>query len=89
MLYKFKENIKFQVASLVAQILKNTPAMQGTWVPSLGSIPGLGRSPEARLPTLVFWPGEFHGQRSLAGYVHEVAKSPELYLYTSVKLQTN
>ena len=29
-----------------------------------GSIPGLGRSPGARerLPTPVFWPGEFHGQ---------------------------
>ena len=35
----------------------------------LGSIPGLGRSPgKGKLPTLVFWPGEFHGQRSLAGY---------------------
>ena len=29
----------------------------------LGSIPGLGRSPgeRERLPTLVFWPGEFPG----------------------------
>ena len=27
----------------------------------LGLIPGLGRSPEERLPTPVFWPGEFHG----------------------------
>ena len=29
----------------------------------LGSVPGLGRSPGGgeRLPTLVFWPGEFHG----------------------------
>ena len=34
----------------------------------LGSVPELGRSPEdplekgkATLPTLVFWPGEFHG----------------------------
>ena len=29
----------------------------------LGSIPGLGRSPGEgeRLPTLVFWPREFHG----------------------------
>ena len=29
----------------------------------LGSIPGLGRSPwrRERLPTPVFWPGEFHG----------------------------
>ena len=28
----------------------------------LGSVPGLGRSPGARerLPTPVFWPGEFH-----------------------------
>ena len=41
-----------------------------------GLIPELGRSPED-LPTLVFLPGEFHGQRSLVGYiiVHELAKS--------------
>ena len=34
----------------------------------LGLIPGLGRSPWRRewLPTPVFWPGKFHGQRSLA-----------------------
>ena len=32
-------------ASLVAQIVKNLPAMQETWVRSLGSIPGSGRSP--------------------------------------------
>ena len=33
-------------------------------------IPGLGRSPGEgnRVPTPVFWPGEFLGQRSLAGY---------------------
>ena len=36
----------------------------------LGSIPGMGRSPGGRpwQPTLVFLPGEFHGQKSLAGY---------------------
>ena len=36
----------------------------------LGLIPGLGRSPGERewLPTSVFLPGEFHRQRSLAGY---------------------
>ena len=36
----------------------------------LGLIPGLGRSPWRRewLPTPVFLPGEFHGQRSLAEY---------------------
>ena len=39
-------------------------------VEDLGSIPGLGRSPGEgnRVPTPVFWPGEFLGQRSLAGY---------------------
>ena len=39
-------------------------------VGDLGSIPGLGRSPWRReqLPTPVFLPGEFHGQRSLVGY---------------------
>ena len=37
----------------------------------LGSIPGSGRSSgegNGWLPTPVFLPGEFHGQRSLAGY---------------------
>ena len=35
-----------------------------------GSIPGLGRSPGERngLPTPVFLPGKFHGQRSLVDY---------------------
>ena len=36
----------------------------------LGSIPGSGRFPREGngLTTSVFWPGEFHGWRSLAGY---------------------
>ena len=36
----------------------------------LDLIPGVGRSPWRRewTPTPVFLPGEFHGQRSLAGY---------------------
>ena len=35
----------------------------------LGLIPGLGRAPgEEWLPTPVFLPGEFHGERSLMGY---------------------
>ena len=37
----------------------------------LGSIPGLERSPgegNGWLPTPIFLPGEFHEQRSLAGY---------------------
>ena len=37
---------------------------------NLGLIPGLGRFPWRReqLSTPGFWPREFHGQRSLAGY---------------------
>ena len=50
----------------MAQIVKNPPAMQG----NLGLIPGLGSSPGEGngLPTPVFLPGDFHGQKSLAGY---------------------
>ena len=33
----------------------------------LGSIPGLGRSPGEENGSTHFLPGEFHGQRSLAG----------------------
>ena len=52
-------------ASLVAQMVKSLPAMEETgfdlWVRKI---------PWKRvwLPTLVFLPGEFHGQRSLVGY---------------------
>ena len=52
-------------ASLVAQTVKNPPAMWETWVRSLGWEDPLEKE---RLPTPVFLPGEFHGQRSLAGY---------------------
>ena len=36
--------LQYSWASLVAQLVKNPPAMRETWVLSLGSIPGLGRS---------------------------------------------
>ena len=48
-------------ASLVAQLVKNPPAMRETrfnsWV---GKIPW----ERERLPTPIFWPGEFHGLNS-------------------------
>ena len=44
-------------ASLVAQGVKNLPAMQEIWVRSLGWEDPLKKG---RLPTPVFWPGEFH-----------------------------
>ena len=52
-------------ASLVAQLVKNLPAMWETWVWSLGWEDPLRRE---RLPTPVFWPGEFHGLYSPWGH---------------------
>ena len=46
----------------MAQLVKNPPAMQETWVQSLGWEEHLQRE---RLPTPVFWPGECHGLYSL------------------------
>ena len=45
-------------ASLVAQLVKNLPAVWET-----GFDPWVGKIPwrRERLPTPVFWPGEFHG----------------------------
>ena len=40
-------------ASLVTQLVKNPPAMQKTWVLSLGW-------EDIQIPTLIFWPEEFH-----------------------------
>ena len=52
------------VLSLVAQLVKNPPAMWETWVQSLGwKIPGRRERP----PTSIFWPGEFHGWYSAWG----------------------
>ena len=52
-------------ASLVAQVVKNLPSMQETWVQSLALEDPLK---EEMATTPIFLPGEFHGQRSLAGY---------------------
>ena len=48
----------------MVQIVKNLLAMQETCVQSLGWEDPL----EKGIPTPVFLPREFHGQRSLAGY---------------------
>ena len=52
-------------ASLVAQLVKNPPAMQRP-----GFDPWLGKIPQRRerLPTPVFWLGEFHGLYSPQGH---------------------
>jgi len=53
------------MASPVAQLIKNPPAVQETPVQFL-----VRKIPRRReqLPTPVFLPEEFHGQRNLAGY---------------------
>ena len=52
-------------ASLVAQLVKNLPAIKGTWVRSLGS-PGEGKG----------YPLQYSGLENPMDYmVHEVAKS--------------
>ena len=47
----------------MAQLVKNLPAMQETWVQSLGWDHPLEKG-KATLPTPVSWPGEFHGLHS-------------------------
>ena len=49
--------LQYSWVSLVAQLVKNLPAMRETWVWSLGWEDPWKRE---RLPTPVFWPEEFH-----------------------------
>ena len=55
----------FVLAALVAQAGKRLPAVQETWVQSLGREDPLEKE-TATTPVLV--PGKSHGRRSLAGY---------------------
>ena len=52
-------------ASLVAQMVKCLPAMQETWVRSLGHEDPLEKEMATHSVPL---PGKFHGRRSLVGY---------------------
>ena len=52
---------QYSWASLVAQLVKNLPAMWETWIQSLGWEDPWRRE---RLPTPVFWLREFHGLHS-------------------------
>ena len=57
--------LQYLWTSLVAQMVKNLPAMKETWIQSLGWEDPM----EEGMPSHpLFLPGEFHGQRSLAGY---------------------
>ena len=57
--------ISLQRASLLTQMVKNSPAMRGP-----GLHPWVGKISWRRewLPTPIFLPGEFQGQRRLVGY---------------------
>ena len=52
-------------ASLVAQMVKNLPPVQETWVQSLDWEDPLEKEMQS---TPIFLPGKFHRQRNLAGY---------------------
>ena len=67
-------------------MVKNPPANAGD-VRDMGLIPGSGRFPWRRkwLPTSVFLPGEFHGQRNLVSYSpwdHTESDTTEMIYHT-------
>ena len=57
---------------MVAQMVKNLPAMQETWVRSLGMEDPLEKGMAMYSSIL---PGEFHGQRAWRATVHGFTKS--------------
>ena len=59
----------------MTQMLKNLPTMWETWVQSLGWEDPLE---EGMATTPAFWPGEFHGQRSLAVYSPKNRKQSDM-----------
>ena len=65
-------NYSITLASLVAQMVKNLPAMQETWARSLGWEDPLEKG---MATTPVFWPEEFHGRGTWQAIVNRVAKS--------------
>ena len=70
--------LQYSWASLVAQLVKNPPAVWKTWIQSLGWKDSWRRE---RLPTPVLWPGEFHELHSLWGH-KELDTSERLSLHS-------
>ena len=70
--------LQYSWASLVAQLVKNWPSMQETWV---RKIPWRGK----RLRAPVFWPGEFRGFYSPWGH-KELDMTEQLSLSLQTKL---
>ena len=67
--------LQYSCTYLVAQMVKNLPAMWETLVRSLDWEDALKKG---MTPTPVFLPGEFHGQKSLAGYSPWAGKELEM-----------
>ena len=72
--------------SLVDQVIKSLPVMQETQVQFL-----VGKIPWRRewQPTPVFLPGEFHGQRNLAGYRPWGRQQLDMTEWLTLSLQLN
>ena len=76
--------LQYSWTSLVAHLVKNPPAMQET-----GFNPWVGKIPwrRERLPTSIFWPGEFHGlYRPLGHKESDITEQLSYYLsYTYIR----
>ena len=85
LIQRFGSNLRIERASLVAQLVKNLPAMHVTWVQFL-----VWQDPWRRekLPTPVFWPGELQGVTKIKrGGNQEGPKYPPLEIVESVFFQ--
>ena len=71
--------LQYSWASLVAQLVKNLAAKRETWVQSLGWVGKILRRRD-RVPSPVFWPGEFHGLYSPWG--HRVTHDSAVFPFT-------
>ena len=69
------------MASLMAQLIKNLPAMQEMWVRSLGWGDPLEKEMATHSSIL---PGESHGQRSLASYRPWGHKDSDMTEHTNI-----
>ena len=76
--------LQYSWISLVAQLVKNPPAVQET---QLQSLAWEGPWRRERLPTPVFWPGEFHGLYSPWG-LKESDRTERLSLSSKMKMPT-
>ena len=72
-------SLQYSWASLVAQILKNPPAMCETWVWWFDALVGKVPWRREQIPTLVLLPGESHGQRSHGHIIKHCFRSCSYY----------